>query len=80
MVSLYSHVLAPFKESKEYAAYKAGVNHALRVLVSDFDYMAILGQGGFGRVVHARKKTTGQHFAMKIQLKTALVAEVSSLQ
>ena len=26
-------------------------------------------------MVHARKKTTGEHFAMKIQLKTALVSE-----
>ena len=45
------------------------------MLVSDFDYMAILGQGGFGRVVHARKKTTGKHFAMKIQPKCALYEE-----
>jgi serine/threonine protein kinase len=46
--------------------------------VGDFDYMASLGQGGFGRVVHARKKTTGQHLAMKIQLKTALLRHFRS--
>jgi hypothetical protein len=45
------------------------------VLVGDFDYMAILGQGGFGRVVHVRKRSTGMHFAMKIQPKQALYEE-----
>lgn len=32
-----------------------------------------IGEGGFGRVVHVKKKSTGAHYAMKIQLKTALL-------
>eukprot|EP00520_Triparma_pacifica_P006311 CAMPEP_0118636896 /NCGR_PEP_ID=MMETSP0785-20121206/2871_1 /TAXON_ID=91992 /ORGANISM="Bolidomonas pacifica, Strain CCMP 1866" /LENGTH=783 /DNA_ID=CAMNT_0006528061 /DNA_START=154 /DNA_END=2501 /DNA_ORIENTATION=- len=71
------NTLEPFKKSLEFKEFsKEHEDHAsLKVLVSDFDYMAILGQGGFGRVVHARKKTTGKHFAMKIQPKCALYRE-----
>ena len=71
-------VLEPFKKSQEYKEYverKSKDGSSLRVLVTDFDYMAILGQGGFGRVVHARKKSTGKHFAVKIQPKIALYEE-----
>lgn len=33
------------------------------------------GQGGFGRVCHVRKRSTGRECAMKIQLKVGLVKE-----
>ena len=46
---LVASVLAPFKESKEFAAYKAGKHASLRIFVSDFDYMAILGQASAER-------------------------------
>jgi serine/threonine protein kinase len=69
------NTLEPFKKSPEFEEWKQNHQESLKVLVTDFDYMAILGQGGFGRVVHARKKTTGKHFAMKIQPKCALYAE-----
>ncbi|CAM9706903.1 unnamed protein product [Heterosigma akashiwo] len=36
--------------------------------------MELLGAGAFGRVVHVRKKSTGNHYAMKIQIKRDLVA------
>lgn len=39
----------------------------------DFLYIERIGEGGFGRVVHAKKKSTQTHYAMKIQLKTALL-------
>ena len=44
-----------------------------KISVEDFEYVAKLGVGGFGRVVHVKKKSTGKHYAMKTQLKTALV-------
>ncbi|CAM9157160.1 unnamed protein product, partial [Discosporangium mesarthrocarpum] len=44
-----------------------------RVDVEDFLYMEKLGEGAFGRVVHVMKKSTGRHYAMKIQLKKALL-------
>ena len=39
----------------------------------DFLYIERIGEGGFGRVVHVKKKSTQSHYAMKIQLKTALL-------
>ena len=74
---MVKNTLIPFKDSDEYAAYVDihQDSSSMKVLVSDFDYMAILGQGGFGRVVHARKKSTGKHFAMKIQPKASLIEE-----
>jgi serine/threonine protein kinase len=31
--------------------------------------MLLSGEGGFGFVVHCRKKSTGKHYAMKLQTK-----------
>lgn len=45
----------------------------LQVCPDDFLYIERIGEGGFGRVVHVKKKTTQSHYAMKIQLKTALL-------
>ena len=36
---------------------------------SDFDYFEVLGEGGFGLVVHVRKKSTNKHYALKLQTK-----------
>jgi len=44
-----------------------------RVSSEDFEYIAKLGVGGFSRVIHVRKKSTGRQYAMKVQLKTALL-------
>ena len=69
----------PFRKSPEYRQYKVTYRRTYNLIrTSDFEYLGTLGQGGFGRVVHARKKTTGQHLAMKIQLKTALLRHFRS--
>lgn len=44
-----------------------------RVGVDDFQYMGKLGEGGFGVVVHVVKRSTGRHYAMKIQSKHSLI-------
>lgn len=44
-----------------------------QVCPEDFLYMERIGEGGFGRVCHVKKKSTGLHYAMKIQLKTVLL-------
>ncbi|CAM9605987.1 unnamed protein product, partial [Laminaria digitata] len=44
-----------------------------RINVNDFDYMEKLGEGAFGKVVHVVKRTTGRHYAMKIQYKKELL-------
>ena len=43
------------------------------MFVDDFLYVRLLGKGGFARVVHVIKRSTGQHYAMKVQSKAALV-------
>lgn len=40
-----------------------------RAKTTDFEYLAPLGQGSFGFVVHCRKKSNQKHYAMKIQYK-----------
>uniref|UniRef100_K3X895 Protein kinase domain-containing protein n=1 Tax=Globisporangium ultimum (strain ATCC 200006 / CBS 805.95 / DAOM BR144) TaxID=431595 RepID=K3X895_GLOUD len=65
-----------FKTTPEYDAYKKDVKDTYnKVTVEDFEYLELLGSGGFGRVVHARKKSTGKHYAIKIQLKAGLLDE-----
>jgi len=63
-----------FKETKAYSQYrdikKSKYNH---VEPNDFVYSNILGKGGFGQVVHVFKKSTGVHYAMKIQAKDTLL-------
>jgi hypothetical protein len=64
----------PFKSSILYVmslvVLRAQFNH---VGIDDFEYMELLGQGSFGLVVHCRKKSTGKHYAMKIQSKISLL-------
>eukprot|EP00516_Mucochytrium_quahogii_P005650 CAMPEP_0203759820 /NCGR_PEP_ID=MMETSP0098-20131031/13058_1 /ASSEMBLY_ACC=CAM_ASM_000208 /TAXON_ID=96639 /ORGANISM=" , Strain NY0313808BC1" /LENGTH=884 /DNA_ID=CAMNT_0050653055 /DNA_START=329 /DNA_END=2980 /DNA_ORIENTATION=- len=71
MKPLYQH----FKEdSDDYIAYKKSkkdmYNH---VEPDDFDYVNILGKGGFGHVVYVKKKSTGRQYAMKVQAKDTLL-------
>eukprot|EP01029_Cantina_marsupialis_P009663 TRINITY_DN2242_c0_g2_i2.p1 TRINITY_DN2242_c0_g2~~TRINITY_DN2242_c0_g2_i2.p1 ORF type:complete len:787 (+),score=259.83 TRINITY_DN2242_c0_g2_i2:125-2485(+) len=59
-----------FKQTIAFQEYKESFN---KVSVDDFDYMGVLGSGGFGRVLHVRKKTTGEHLAMKVVQKARLL-------
>lgn len=43
-----------------------------KVMLDDFDIYEKVGKGGFALVFHARKKTTGKHYALKIQSKRGL--------
>jgi len=83
---LVNAVLGSFKMSPEYSEFKKelekedamtfGVDirrRKCRVFVDDFLYIRLLGKGGFARVVHVIKRSTGQHYAMKVQSKAALV-------
>ncbi|CAN0307215.1 unnamed protein product [Ectocarpus sp. 6 AP-2014] len=60
--------------ASRYEAYQEeGASRFNRTGVNDFWYMEKLGEGAFGKVVHAVKKSTGRHYAMKIQHKTELL-------
>ncbi|KAJ0412063.1 hypothetical protein ATCC90586_004609 [Pythium insidiosum] len=76
LIAHYDNTYVRFKASPEYDVYKKEMKDTYnKVTVEDFEYLELLGSGGFGRVVHARKKSTGKHYAMKIQLKTGLLDE-----
>jgi len=74
MEMILSRIYVPFKESPEYdntvSKFKTQYN---QISVQDFEYMEALGHGGFGCVVHCKKKSTGIHYAMKIQTKDGAI-------
>lgn len=71
---IYHNVYLPFKQTDEYVELNQTLqkryNH---VRLTDFEYFGKLGEGGFGFVVHCRKKSTGKHYAMKLQTKKGLI-------
>ncbi|CAM9589182.1 unnamed protein product [Ectocarpus sp. 12 AP-2014] len=81
---MFYNTFQRFSSSPEYAQMHADIKNAYNkasdwpgrwfaVCPDDFLYIERIGEGGFGRVVHVKKKTTQSHYAMKIQLKTALL-------
>ncbi|CAM9745343.1 unnamed protein product, partial [Phaeothamnion confervicola] len=71
---MYINTYQNFIKSDVYASMRSSVRNTYnKVAMEDFDYIELLGEGGFGKVLHVRKKSTGRHYAMKIQLKTALL-------
>lgn len=70
---LHTRVFLSFKETSKYSDVVNQIKRNYRVGVNDFEYLRRLGQGGYGVVVHVRKKSTGVHYAMKIQAKESLL-------
>jgi hypothetical protein len=71
---IHEHIFVPFKDTDMYTDLNRRLDKRYnRVKVTDFDYFGKLGEGGFGYVVHCRKKSTGEHYAMKIQRKIDLI-------
>lgn len=69
-LDMYSNIYLPFKQTPEFQQLNQQLKNKYNsVRISDFDYYNKLGEGGFGFVVHCRKKSTGKHYAMKIQTK-----------
>jgi len=48
------------------------------VVPDDFEYLGVLGKGGYGIVVEVLKKSTGVQYAMKIQSKQLLTDSLQS--
>ncbi|RZL27937.1 MAG: hypothetical protein EOP64_05980 [Sphingomonas sp.] len=71
---LYYNVYIPFKQTNEYLFLTKQLQERYNVVkLNDFEYFSKLGEGGFGFVVHCRKKSTGRHYAMKLQTKKGLL-------
>ena len=50
------------------------VSAELTLSMSDFDLLAVVGKGSFGKVLQVKKRGTGEIFALKILRKKQLVA------
>lgn len=60
-LDMYSNIFLPFKQTQEFQQLTAQLRNKYNaVRISDFDYYNKLGEGGFGFVVHCRKKSTGK--------------------
>ncbi|CAM9445793.1 unnamed protein product, partial [Sphacelaria rigidula] len=71
---MFYNTFQRFVETPAYTAMREDMKNAYnKVRPEDFLYIERLGEGGFGRVVQVKKESTGRHYAMKIQLKTALL-------
>lgn len=66
-----------YRKSKEYESAVSTFKNFNQVTVEDFGFLEPLGKGGFGFVVHAQKKTTKKHYAVKVQKKTDLLQSYS---
>ena len=70
---IHSLIFRPFQQLSEYQTMIHDIASTYnKVTVDDFDYIRKLGEGGFGLVVHCVKRSTGNHHAMKIQLKRGM--------
>lgn len=70
---IHTRVFLPFKQTEAYAAVVNYVKKSVDVIANNFEYMGELGQGGYGVVVHVRKKSTRIDYAMKIQSKRRIL-------
>mgnify|MGYP003386114644 CR=1 FL=1 len=76
---LFCHVYAPFKECPEFRKLRSQINGIYNTVLSkDFEYIGVIGKGGFGLVCDVRKKSTGERYAMKIQSKEGVVNSFGS--
>lgn len=71
---IHDNIFKPFTLTEAYQKLNARLDKTYnRVQVDDFEYLHKLGEGGFGYVCHCVKKSTGAHYAMKIQRKLDLI-------
>jgi len=74
LVAMNEHAFSDYKSTNLYSMSTRAVNQKFNHIdPDDFEYMEMLGQGGYGFVMHCKKKSTGRHYAMKIQLKVGLL-------
>lgn len=71
--NIHTHIFVSFRQTEAYLKVIDRVKSSHSINADDFDYMEKLGQGGFGVVIHGRKKSTGLHYAIKVQSKQGMV-------
>jgi serine/threonine protein kinase len=70
-----------FREHSEYKRYKLKYQLCYNTISHrDFDFMATLGKGSFGRVIRVRKKTTQAQFALKVMSKKKILSGAESAE
>lgn len=73
-IDMYQNVFIRFKTTAKYGELQGAIKAAYnKVKLDDFEYLGKLGEGGFGMVVHCKKRSTGRHYAMKLQTKKGLL-------
>jgi serine/threonine protein kinase len=73
-LDIFHNTFLRFKSKQEYKVLNESIKTSYnRVGPDDFEYMEWLGKGAYGIVIHVKKKSTGKHYALKMQLKTALI-------
>lgn len=71
---LFDEVYDLFRNCPEYEGLKREIKETYNnVDPTDFDYIKVIGKGAYGLVCEARKKSTGTHYAVKIQSKEGIV-------
>ena len=67
-------VFLPYRTTAMFTSRKRNLDTDVNLIkADDFEYYDMLGQGAFGCVVHCVKKSTGKHYAMKIQTKMGML-------
>lgn len=73
-LEIFHNIYQPFRDTIEYISLMKQLKERYNLVrTRDFEYMEKLGEGGFGLVVHCVKKSTGKHYAMKIQTKRGML-------
>lgn len=71
---IYENIFVSFKTTEKYEEMCSSlISFYNSVSVDDFEYMSVLGEGGFGVILSCRKKSTGVVYAAKIQTKYGLL-------
>ena len=77
---IFKDIFQPFKYSSQYNDIMTNMTEGYnRIQPDDFEYIEVLGQGGFGLVVHCKKKSTSRHYALKMQTKMGLLKTYKSV-
>lgn len=68
-------IFEPWKLTDEYPRIKALIAEVQnKVTPDDFDFMEWLGRGTYGVVIHARKRSTGVHYALKVSGRRSMLS------